>query len=77
MVKMLQTAFHVLLHVAAKKPRVGEVQVAVRKHLLVSRNEDHIGVKVGTNCGMFVKVSPCRTRYKQHAVAAGIIFRHT
>ena len=58
------------------QPRVGEVEVAFREHLLIGGDEDHLGVEVGTDGGMVVKISLCGTRYNQNAVAVAVVVGH-
>ena len=74
---MPQTTLHIFHHIPPKQPRVGEMEIALREQLLVSWDEDHLGIKVGADSGVLVKISPCRTRHNQHTVAAGVVFGHT
>ena len=46
---MSQPTPHILQHIAAIEPRVGKVEVAFRELVLISRDEDHLGVEVGAN----------------------------
>ena len=73
---MPQPTIHILNHVAAIKPRVGEVEVAFREHFFVSWNEDHLGIKIGTDGGVIVEVGSGRAGNNQNAVAGVVVFGH-
>ena len=60
---MRQPAPHILNDVAAKKPRVGEVEVALGEHRFVGRDEDHLGIEIGANDNMIIQHRPSWARY--------------
>ena len=74
---MSQPAIHILHHILTKEPRVSEVEITLWKHLFVCWDEDHLGVEVGTDGGVLIKESPCRTRHDEDAVASVVVFGHT
>ena len=74
--KISQPALHVFQHIAAKQPRVGEVEVAFGEHGFVGRDENHFRVKVGADGSVMVEISSGRTRNNQNAVASIVVFGH-
>lgn len=52
------------------------MKITLRKHLFVGRDEDHLGVEVGTDGVVPVEISLCWTRHDEHAVAGIVVFGH-
>ena len=73
---MSQPTGHIFHHIAAEEPRIGEVEVAFREHLLICWNENHLGVEVGADGDVVIQESPCWTRYNQNTVAGIVVFGH-
>ena len=53
------------------------MQIAFREHLLVGRDENHLGVKVGADGGVLVEDGPGGAGDNQDSVAGLVVFGHT
>ena len=53
------------------------MEVTTGKHVLVSRNVDHVRVKVGADGIVFVEIGSGWTRHNEYTIAGIVVFCHT
>ena len=52
------------------------MEISFWKHLLIGRDKDHLGIKIGTDRGVVVENGSCWARHNENTVTVVVVFGH-